>query len=64
MVVVMLIYSETGGLKAIIYSDVLQGVLLLVVMTTPKQFDMVLRRLVALRVPKARAGKKGFWWLL
>lgn len=31
MVVVMLIYSETGGLKAIIYSDVLQGVLLLVV---------------------------------
>ena len=31
MVVVMLIYSETGGLKAIIYSDVLQGILLLVV---------------------------------
>ena len=40
------------------------SVLLLVVMTTPKQFDMVLRRLVALRVPKARAGKNGFWWLL
>ena len=31
MVVVMLIYSETGGLKAIIYNDVLQGILLLVV---------------------------------
>ena len=31
MVVVMLIYSEIGGLKAIIYSDMLQGILLLVV---------------------------------
>ncbi len=31
MVVVMLVYSETGGLKAIIYSDVLQGILLLIV---------------------------------
>ena len=31
MVVVMLIYSEIGGLKAIIYSDVLQGILLLIV---------------------------------
>jgi len=31
IVVVMLIYSEIGGLKAIIYSDALQGVLLLVV---------------------------------
>ncbi len=31
MVVVMLIYSEIGGLKAIIYSDTLQGILLLVV---------------------------------
>lgn len=31
MVVVMLIYSEVGGLKAIIYSDMLQGILLLVV---------------------------------
>ena len=30
MVVIMLIYSEIGGLKAIIYSDVLQGILLLV----------------------------------
>lgn len=30
MVVVMLLYSETGGLKAIIFSDVLQGILLLV----------------------------------
>lgn len=30
MVVVMLLYSETGGLKAIIYSDVLQGALLLI----------------------------------
>lgn len=30
MVVVMLIYSEVGGLKAIIYSDVLQGILLLI----------------------------------
>lgn len=30
MVVVMLLYSETGGLKAIIYSDVLQGILLLI----------------------------------
>lgn len=29
MVGVMLIYSETGGLKAIIYSDVLQGILML-----------------------------------
>ncbi len=32
MVVVMLIYSEIGGLKAIIYSDALQGILLLVVL--------------------------------
>ncbi len=31
MVIVMLIYSEIGGLKAIIYSDVLQGILLLIV---------------------------------
>ena len=31
MVVIMLIYSEIGGLKAIIYSDVLQGILLLIV---------------------------------
>jgi SSS family solute:Na+ symporter len=31
MVVIMLIYSELGGLKAIIYSDTLQGILLLVV---------------------------------
>ena len=31
IVVIMLIYSEIGGLKAIIYSDALQGVLLLVV---------------------------------
>ena len=31
IVVVMLVYSEIGGLKAIIYSDALQGVLLLVV---------------------------------
>ncbi len=31
IVVIMLIYSEIGGLKAIIYSDVLQGALLLVV---------------------------------
>jgi len=31
MVMVMLVYSETGGLKAIIYSDALQGILLLVV---------------------------------
>ena len=30
MVVIMVIYSEVGGLKAIIYSDVLQGVLLLI----------------------------------
>ena len=30
MVVVMLVYSEVGGLKAIIYSDTLQGILLLV----------------------------------
>ena len=30
MVVVMLAYSEIGGLKAIIYNDVLQGILLLV----------------------------------
>jgi SSS family solute:Na+ symporter len=31
IVVVMLVYSEVGGLKAIIYSDALQGILLLVV---------------------------------
>lgn len=31
IVVVMVIYSEIGGLKAIIYSDVLQGILLLIV---------------------------------
>jgi len=31
MVIVMLVYSELGGLKAIIYSDVLQGILLFVV---------------------------------
>lgn len=31
IVVVMLVYSEIGGLKAIIYSDALQGVLLLIV---------------------------------
>lgn len=31
IVVVMLVYSEIGGLKAIIYSDALQGLLLLVV---------------------------------
>lgn len=31
MVTVMLIYSEVGGLKAIIYSDMLQGILLLIV---------------------------------
>ena len=30
LVVVMLIYSEVGGLKAIMYSDVLQGILLLI----------------------------------
>ena len=30
MVVIMIIYSEVGGLKAIMYSDVLQGVLLLI----------------------------------
>ncbi len=30
MVVVMIVYSEVGGLKAIIYSDVLQGILLLI----------------------------------
>ncbi len=30
MVVLMVVYSETGGLKAIIYSDVLQGILLLI----------------------------------
>lgn len=30
MVVIMLIYSEVGGLKAIMYSDVIQGILLLV----------------------------------
>ena len=30
IVVVMIIYSEVGGLKAIIYSDVLQGILLLI----------------------------------
>jgi SSS family solute:Na+ symporter len=31
LVVVMLVYSELGGLKAIIYSDILQGILLLTV---------------------------------
>ncbi|MBX2841442.1 MAG: sodium:solute symporter family protein [Flammeovirgaceae bacterium] len=31
MVVIMLTYSEIGGLKAIIYSDMLQGLLLLIV---------------------------------
>ena len=31
LVVVMLIYSETGGLKAIIYADVMQAILLLLV---------------------------------
>jgi len=31
LVVVMLVYSELGGLKAIIYSDILQGILLLIV---------------------------------
>ena len=31
MVVIMLVYSEIGGLKAIIYSDTLQGIILLVV---------------------------------
>jgi SSS family solute:Na+ symporter len=31
IVVIMLIYSEVGGLKAIIYSDAIQGLLLLVV---------------------------------
>ncbi len=31
IVIIMLIYSEIGGLKAIIYSDVLQGIVLLVV---------------------------------
>lgn len=30
MVLIMLIYSEVGGLKAIMYSDVLQGILLLI----------------------------------
>ncbi|MCB0608408.1 MAG: sodium:solute symporter family protein [Lewinella sp.] len=30
MVLVMLIYSEVGGLKAIIYSDMMQGILLLI----------------------------------
>ncbi|MEL6254703.1 MAG: sodium:solute symporter family protein [Bacteroidota bacterium] len=30
MVVIMIIYSEVGGLKAIMYSDVLQGILLLI----------------------------------
>jgi SSS family solute:Na+ symporter len=30
LVIIMLIYSEVGGLKAIMYSDVLQGVLLLI----------------------------------
>lgn len=30
MVVIMLVYSEVGGLKAIMYSDVLQGILLLI----------------------------------
>ncbi len=30
LVVIMLIYSEVGGLRAIMYSDVLQGILLLV----------------------------------
>ena len=32
MVIVLLVYSEIGGLKAIIYSDALQGILLLVVL--------------------------------
>lgn len=31
IVIIMLVYSEIGGLKAIIYSDVLQGILLLIV---------------------------------
>lgn len=31
IVVTMLIYSETGGLKAIIYADVMQGILLMIV---------------------------------
>jgi SSS family solute:Na+ symporter len=31
MVFIMLVYSEIGGLKAIIYSDTLQGILLLIV---------------------------------
>ncbi len=31
ILVVMLVYSEVGGLKAIIYSDMLQGIILLVV---------------------------------
>jgi len=31
IVAIMLIYSEVGGLKAIIYSDVLQGIVLLIV---------------------------------
>ncbi|MEM6801287.1 MAG: sodium:solute symporter family protein [Bacteroidota bacterium] len=30
MVVIMIVYSEVGGLKAIMYSDVLQGILLLI----------------------------------
>ncbi len=34
MVIIILIYSEIGGLKAIIYSDVLQGILLLTVIWT------------------------------
>ena len=32
IVVIMLLYSETGGLKAIMYSDVLQGTLLMIVL--------------------------------
>ncbi len=31
MILIMLIYSEVGGLKAIIYSDMLQGIILLIV---------------------------------
>ena len=31
IVIIMLLYSETGGLKAIIYSDLIQGILLLIV---------------------------------
>lgn len=30
LVIIMLVYSEVGGLKAIMYSDVLQGILLLI----------------------------------